>query len=125
MKARRISASNVGDDVDLNQRVAGNAARCGNGGAHWRLIAPPACEHLSHSVAVLQVIQIHIAFETLFHGGTNALKLFLDGIKNTFGVHFDVAWFVIAHAGDEDQVSIGDDAAVRAYLERKSTRLNS
>src|SRR5580692_9575064 len=104
-EAAAYRALNVSDDVDLHQRITGYAAGRGDGGAHRRLITPAACEYLGHGFAVLQVIQIHIAFETLFHGGANALQLLLDGVKNAFGMHFDVARFVITHASDEDQVS--------------------
>src|SRR5580700_6252092 len=81
MNVSRISRLNVGDDVDLDPRIAGDAAGRGNGGAYRRFFAEAPLELCVHLLVVHHVVEIDIALQDFVHGGTDALELFLDGIE--------------------------------------------
>ena len=57
----------VGDGVNLHQRVAGNSACRGNGRSHRRIVAKPPQISLIHGGVVFQVIEVHVYFENFRH----------------------------------------------------------
>src|SRR5688572_4668396 len=59
--------SDVRDAVDLDQRVARNAAGGRDRRAHSRLRAEAAAEDGVHAVVVLQVVQVDVDLEHLLH----------------------------------------------------------
>src|SRR5439155_5714122 len=66
------------DHVDLDQRVAGNAAGRRNRRPHRRLGAKAPLEHLVHAGVVLQVVQVDVTLQDLFHRRSRAFELLLD-----------------------------------------------
>jgi len=82
---------------------------------HRRLRPEAAQKRLIHACVVLQVVEIDVALQDLFHGGADALQLLLDGIQHNLGMGLDIAWDVRAHAGNEEQIAVGN----RAIEERR------
>src|SRR5665647_3409297 len=76
----------VSDHVNLHQRIARNSARGGNRSAHRRFRPEAALEGFIHAGVVLQVVEIDVALQDLFHGGADALQLLLDGIQHNLGM---------------------------------------
>ena len=100
-----------GDHVHLDQRVARNPARRGDGGAHRRVLAEAALKDLVHSLVVLQVVQENAALQHLVHGRSGVLQRLLNLVQHVGGVRLDVAWKVRASAGNEEQIAVGNRAA--------------
>ena len=101
------AASDVGDHVDLNERIAGNSSG-GDGSSHRRFGAETPLEDFIHARVILQVRQVNVALEALFHGRADLLELLLDLVEDTFSMHFDITRLMVSYAGDEDQVAVGD-----------------
>src|SRR5207244_1108911 len=92
---RRVTAdlmagSDVGDAVDLDERVAGDAAGGRDGRPDARLRAEAALVHLVHPVIVLQVVEVDVDLEHLLHRGANALELLLHLVEDDLRVRLDV-----------------------------------
>ena len=73
-------------------------------------VAEATPEHLVHGVVVLEVIEVHVALEALFHRRAHVLELLFNLVEHVFGVGLDVALEMRAHAGHEQQVAVGDGA---------------
>src|ERR1017187_8798929 len=108
----------VRDHVDLNQRIARNSTGGGNRGAHRRFRAEAALEHFIHGCPVLNIVEIDVGLQDLFHGRSHALQLLLDGIQHDFGMGLDVARDVRSYTGDEEQIAVGDRAVEERRLGR-------
>jgi hypothetical protein len=110
ISVRTIRAeSDICDHINLHQRIAWDTG-CGDGGSHWRFSAEASLKNLIHARVVLQVGQVNVAFEDLIHRGAGFLKLLLDLVKDSLGMHFDITSLMVADAGDEDQVAVSDHA---------------
>src|SRR5689334_3026783 len=110
------AGSDAGDAVDLDQRVARDAAGGGDRRAHARLGAEAAEEDLVHAGVVLQVVQVDVDLEDLLHRGAHRLELLLHLVEHVLRVRLDVALEVRADAGDEDQVAVLDRPAEERRL---------
>src|SRR5262245_35412912 len=96
------------DHVDLDERVSRNPAGSGDGRPHWRFRTEAALEHLVHAGIVLQVVEIDVALQDLLHRRPDALELLLDLIEDRLGVYLDIAFGVVADAGNEYEVPVRD-----------------
>ena len=98
--------SDVGDHVDFDQGVSRYPSGGCDGGPDRRVFAETPAENLVHRLVVLEVIQINIALQDLFHGRARVLQLFLNLIEHVLGVSLDVALEMRALARDEEQVAV-------------------
>ena len=110
ISVRTIRAeSDICDHIDLHQRFAWDSGN-GDGGSYWRFSAEAPLKDLIHARLVFQVGQVDVAFEDLIHRGADFLKLLLDLVKDSLGMHCDITSLMVADAGDEDQVAVSDHA---------------
>jgi len=106
---RLRAGSNVRNDVDLYQRIAGDSGG-GDGSPHRRFGAEAPLENFVHARVVLQVSQVNVALEALFHRGADLFELLLDLVEHSLGMHLDVPGLMVSDAGDEDQIAVGNHA---------------
>src|SRR5881397_3258687 len=98
--------SDVGDNVDFDQRGSRYPSGGCNRSPYRRFFSETPSEDFVHRLVVLEVIQINIALQDLFHGRARVLQLFLNLIKHVLGVSLDVALKMRALARDEEQVAV-------------------
>src|ERR1700734_246206 len=96
------SRSDVSDDVDLDQRIAGNAGGWRPGGTHRRDVTPvEAAIDRVHAVIIFQVIQEDADLQAFLQRGPRFDQILLDLLQHAAGVDLDIAGLMITHARQE------------------------
>src|SRR5437667_9228755 len=100
----------VGDEVDFDQRVAGDAASRRDGRTHGRNLAPATGIDRVHLGPVVDVVEVDVDLEHLLHRRSGTDEVFFQLVEHMFRVLFDGPLEVCADTGQEQQVAVRDGA---------------
>src|SRR5262245_20600294 len=118
----RQSNLDVGDAVDLNQRVSRDTSHGSDRRAHRRLVSKTSLVDLVHPRVILDVVEIDIHLENSVHGRAGIFQLLLELIQHVLGVGCDVTGKVRTLARNKEEIAKGNGTRKKRSLLRLIAR---